>query len=186
MTTEKIRGVAKQAKAILRGQFGILNTLQKEHEVVAALMDRVASANASKPDRLKAANKHYPTIRTELLSHARAEQRVFYEACLSRAETAVLAGEFQSEHTQIENLLAELDASSPEDGAWFITFRTLQQEVEHHVHREENELFPLCKDAFDDKYLRGLDEHYRSLKSELGETFAESLPYPPNRPHQTL
>jgi hemerythrin superfamily protein len=161
MVTEKIKAAAHQVAAILAGKAGILNTLEREHAEVSALMQKVLSAN----DPISTAEEHYPTIRRKLLLHARAEQAVLYSACEKRAQTSSMMPISIGEHAELERLLGQLDRLPVDSQAWLEEFRRLEQTVRHHVEQEENLLFDRCQDAFDNQELRQLDKEYDDAKS---------------------
>lgn len=161
MVTEKIKAAAHQVAAILSGKAGILNTLEREHAEVSALMQKVLSAN----DPATTAEQHYPTIRKQLLLHARAEQGVLYTACEKRAQTSSMIPTSLGEHAEVERMIGELDHLPVDSQAWLDEFRRLEQTVRHHVEQEENLLFERCQDAFENHELRELDREYDDAKT---------------------
>lgn len=169
MVTEKITAAAKQVASILSGKAGILNTLEREHAEVSALMQKVLSAN----DPAETAEEHYPTIRRKLLMHARAEQDVLYTACEQRPETASMIPNSIGEHAELERLLAELDRLPVDSQTWLEEFRRLEQTVRHHVEQEENILFERCQEAFENDRLRELDSQYDDAKKLVEERITD-------------
>lgn len=166
MGSEKIKGKMKQAGAAMRGNAGILNTLMGEHAEVSSLIKKV------KGD-VEAAREHYPTIRKELLAHAHAEQRVFYDACQKNPETASFIPDAKSDHRDIENLLADLDQMPLDAPAWMETLERLETIVTAHVEDEENELFAQCRESFDSAELRDLDDVYKQAKDEIANSISD-------------
>lgn len=160
MVTEKIKAAAHQVAAILSGKAGILNTLEREHAEVSALMQKVLSAS----NPAATAEEHYPAIRRKLLMHARAEQDVLYAACEKQTETASMIPNSIGEHAELERLLGELDRLPVDSQAWLEEFRRLEQTVRHHVEQEENLLFERCQEAFENDQLRELDSQYDDAK----------------------
>lgn len=169
MVTEKIKGVAKQAGAMLEGRAGILNTLEREHGEVSALMEKVLSASST----AKGAEQHYADIRHKLLLHVRAEQDVLYTACEKRPQTAAVLGNARQEHQQIEQLLQELDTAPVDSPQWEERFRELEQTVQQHVEEEEDVLFAECESAFEDSELRDLDREYKQAKERHEQQITE-------------
>jgi hemerythrin superfamily protein len=161
MVTEKIKAAAQQAAAVLSGKAGILNTLEREHAEVSALMEKVLSAS----NPADSAEEHYPTIRKKLLLHARAEEDVLYAACEKRPETATMITNARDEHHEMERIFGELDRIPMDSQAWIEELRRLQQTVKHHVEQEENVLFARCQDAFENSELRDLDDEYKDAKT---------------------
>lgn len=171
MGTEKIKAAAHQVAAILSGKAGILNTLEREHAEVSALMHKVLSAK----DPVAVAEDLYTTIRQQLLVHAHAEQDVLYRACEKRAYISSMMPTSRDEHAQLEQLLGQLDSLPVDAPAWMDQFRRLEQTVRHHVEQEENILFERCQDVFENHELRDLDREYDDAKT-LAEGLLASAP----------
>jgi hemerythrin superfamily protein len=163
MVTEKIKAAAHQAAAVLSGKAGILNTLEREHAEVSALMEQVLSAS----NPASTAEEKYPTIRKKLLLHARAEQDVLYSACEKRLdpETSTMISTARDDHHELERILGDLDRMPMDSQTWLEEFRRLEQTVRQHVEQEENVLFIRCQDAFENSELRTLDDEYTYAKS---------------------
>ena len=170
MVTEKIKAAAHQVGAILSGKAGILNTLEREHAEVSALMQKVLSAT----DAPSKAEEHYPAIRKKLLMHARAEQDVLYAACEKRAVTASMIPTSLGEHAELERMLGELDRLPVDSQAWLEEFRRLEQTVRHHVEQEENILFERCQEAFEGSELRDLDSEYDDAKALVEDKITDA------------
>ncbi len=185
MITEKLKAAAHQVAAILSGKAGILNTLEREHAEVSALMHKVLSAS----DPIAKAEEHYPTIRKQLLLHARAEQHVLYTACEKRSQTSSMIPTSLGEHAELERTIGELDHLPVDSPAWLDELRRLEQTVRHHVEQEENLLFERCQDAFENHELRELDREYEDAKTllegkltEAPTTRRSSSAHPPTLP----
>jgi hemerythrin superfamily protein len=163
MVTEKIKAAAHQVAAVLSGKMGILNTLEREHAEVTALIQKVLSAG----DPVATAERHYPTIRKKLLLHTRAEQEVLYAACEKRAATSSMIPTSRGEHLELERLIGELDRTPVDSRVWLDEFRRFDQTLRHHVEQEESLLFERCQDAFENRELRELDGEYEDAKSRL-------------------
>jgi hemerythrin superfamily protein len=171
MGTEKIAKTAKRAASAMSGKWGILNRLEAEHAEVSALMGKVLEASS----QVQAAQKHYPTIRKNLLLHASAEEQVFYTACEAREELEIsdLIPSSRAEHDEIERIIGELDATPMDSPHWIEQFKSLQRAVQEHVADEEDRLFERAKEAFEASALRDLDEQYVSTKDQLELSLAE-------------
>lgn len=166
---EKIKATATKIGATLKGDVGILKTLEGEHTEVSTLMDDILSSDSPESE----AEKHYPTLRKKLLMHARAEQRVLYSACERFDDTAEMIPDSRAEHQEIEQLLGELDSMPVDAPAWMERFSILQKTVAEHVEDEETVLFPRCKDDFESDQLRELDDDYKHAKDEIEATIGD-------------
>jgi hemerythrin superfamily protein len=155
----KAVGKAKRAKAAIKGERGIFRRLHEEHGTVSALMKRVrASSDADKKREL------FDTIRTELLAHARAEEKEFYSLLLSHPSTRELIEHSIDEHEQVEQLIDELMVRDTATIEWDETFDELVESVEDHVEDEENELFPRAKQVFSPDDLDAIEERFIRVK----------------------
>lgn len=155
----KAQGMAKQAKAKLSGDHGILNTLAKEHGEVAALMTRI---EASKDDNDGADLRRdlFEKMVVELLSHAHAEERQFYAALERYPEGENKMKEARNEHHEIERIIGELDGIPYSSTEWMARFSELQELVLHHVDEEESDVFEIAKDVMSKDELQALDQTY--------------------------
>jgi hemerythrin superfamily protein len=110
----------------------------------------------------------------ELSIHAAIEEQVLYPAMRDALEDGEKRfKEAIQEHAEVKNLLAELEASSPEDGQFDDKVQTLIADVRHHVEEEEQELLPQLRDALDDDLLRTLGEELRSAKGKAPKSPSE-------------
>lgn len=153
-----IKGAAKQAKTALKGQTGIFDTLAKEHGLVSSLMNQVREGDVETRRQL------FPKIRAELISHAHAEEEEFYSVLLGYEETREIALHSMDEHEEIERLVDEIDSVEVESEAWMRAFEQMRERVEQHVQEEENELFPLARDALERAELAELDDRFMHEK----------------------
>jgi len=79
---------------------------------------------------------------TFLRNHSAIEERHFYPAVLNE-ETEKLLKEARKEHREAEEKLGELFQCESFDEDFVKEFDDWVEEVQHHIHEEENELFPM-------------------------------------------
>ena len=106
-------GKAKAMKAALKGLSGVFRTLSEQHGQASALLRRLKGNSDRRADL-------WPTVRTELLAHERAEMEVVYRELHYDPRTRLMA-----EHHDEEAV----------------------QTVQHHVAEEEGEIFPKAQDV---------------------------------------
>jgi iron-sulfur cluster repair protein YtfE (RIC family) len=175
----KVKGTASKVGAALGGKVGVLNTLEGEHTEVASLMDDVVDENDA-DDRMET----YRVIRQKLLIHAQGEEQGLYMECRAHESTRAFVDKAIQDHTRMKELIAKLDELAGQPGSaatapaksteWIRTFEQLQTTVQSHVDFEENQLFPLVKDALGADALRDLDGRYSALRKQL-EAHGETL-----------
>ena len=115
--------------------------LKADHEKVAQLFEQLESASGS--EKLTV----FEEIRTELELHAHIEETVFYPALEQPEETHDITMEAYEEHAVVKKLLSELGRSRTANEEWEAKAKVLQENVEHHVEEEENELFSKARQA---------------------------------------
>jgi hemerythrin superfamily protein len=86
-------------------------------------------------------------ICAELSMHSEAEERIFYPAARAAFANEGLIDEAEVEHASAEDLISQLQASSPDDPKYSATVTVLVEHVRHHIEEEQNEIFPKAKKA---------------------------------------
>ena len=133
--------------------------LKADHENVAALFEQLESASGKQ--KLEVFNQ----IRTELDLHTHIEEKIFYPALEEPEETHEITLEAYEEHAQVKKLLQELGRARTPNDEWEAKAKVLQENVEHHVEEEENELFPKAQQALSEEELAELGELMQAEKS---------------------
>jgi hypothetical protein len=78
-----------------------------------------------------------------LLIHLRLEEQLFYVVARSawKGKTSLL-DEADAEHASIRRIIGQVDGMTADDPMLTANMKVLQEQVEHHLHEEENELMP--------------------------------------------
>jgi hypothetical protein len=92
---------------VMATQRDILSLLHEDHEKVAILLEELTSI---RDDDAQQRRQPFDELKRNLLSHAEAEEAVFYDALLDSEETEDLAQDAIDEHTVVKQPLGELDA----------------------------------------------------------------------------
>ncbi|MEO8457232.1 MAG: hemerythrin domain-containing protein [Chloroflexota bacterium] len=145
--------------------------IEQDHERFRKLFkDYEAKGDRAYKGKLEIAQ----TIYKELAIHETMEEEIFYPAIREHADKEgvdlVLEG-FQEHHVAdlIVDELRELDI---EDETYDAKFKVLQENTEHHLDEEEEELFPKAKKALGDRAVE-IGEQMAALKEKL---LAEGAP----------
>ncbi len=167
----KLAGKAKAARAALKGDAGVLATLEGEHAEVAMLMKAVLDEGHDDhdPEALECRRELFHKIRIALLAHAKSEEQEFYGVLELRPATRDRATHSEIEHREIEHLIRRLDHMAESDLGWMPTFASLQMKVEAHVRDEETLLFDEAKLVLDKHELREIDERYKAARRRYQE-----------------
>jgi hemerythrin superfamily protein len=100
-----------------------------------------------------------------LTVHATTEEEIFYPAARDAIEDEDLLDEAEVEHGSAKELIAQIEASTPDEPLYDAKVKVLGEYVQHHVKEEEEELFPKVKKAKLD--LAALGEQIATRKEEL-------------------
>ncbi len=151
--------------------------LKADHRKVEDLFEKFEAAGT--PDkRLKLAKQ----ICTELTVHTTIEEEIFYPACKGEIEDDTVS-EAYVEHDGAKVLIAEIEASAPEDEFFHAKVKVLSEQIKHHVKEEEKR----SEGMFAQARAAGLDmdelgARMLARKEELNGRFAaEGLPPPETR-----
>jgi hemerythrin-like domain-containing protein len=143
--------------------------LKADHRSVAELFEQFAAADAAQ----------MPAIATRICDlltvHAQIEEEILYPAARraleeENEEEAELVNEATVEHATVKDLIAKIEAMTPEHETYRATVTVLGEYIKHHVQEEENEMLPALKQTELDLKELGtqLFERKLALMEELG------------------
>jgi len=133
--------------------------LKADHEKVAQLFDQLEAARGAAKLRV------FQQIRTELELHAHIEEKIFYPAVEKPEETHDLTLEAYEEHDVVKKLLSQLGRARRVSDEWEAQAKVLQENVEHHVEEEENELFGKTADVLSEEEIEELGQRMEAEKA---------------------
>ena len=133
--------------------------LKADHRKVEELFEELESASG------KTKISVFNQIKTELELHTQLEEKIFYPALEKPSETHDLTLEAYEEHDVVKKLLKELSRAKTPNEEWEAKAKVLQENVEHHVEEEENELFPKADKALSDEEYETLGERMEAEKA---------------------
>ena len=147
--------------------------LTEDHAKVKKLFkqyERLAQDEADESERQELAS----LICTELTAHATAEEEIFYPAAREALEEPDLIDEAEVEHATAKDLIAQIQASTPEDPMFDAKVKVLGEYINHHVQEEEGEMFPKVRKTKLDTVALGEEIAARKaeIKEELGAEVA--------------
>jgi hemerythrin superfamily protein len=101
-----------------------------------------------------------------LTAHATAEEELFYPAAREvLGEDEDLVDEADVEHASAKELIAQIEAGSPDDPLYDAKVKVLGEYIDHHVKEEEGEMFPKIRKS--DLDLEAMGEELAARKAEL-------------------
>jgi hemerythrin-like domain-containing protein len=144
--------------------------LKEDHRTVKQLFEQFEDADETQMSAIATRVCQLLTV------HAQLEEEILYPAAKQAFEEEEseeeldLVNEAAVEHGTAKDLIAKIEAMTPEHEAFKATVTVLGEYIEHHVKEEETELFPaLKKSELDLKELGAqLFERKAALMEELG------------------
>ena len=133
--------------------------LKADHRKVEELFTELESASGKQKLQV------FGQIKTELELHTHIEEKVFYPALEEPEETHDLTLEAYEEHAVVKDLLKKLGRARTANDEWEAQAKVLQENVEHHVEEEENELFPKAEAALGEEELEELGDRMEAEKA---------------------
>lgn len=143
------------------------NLLKADHRKVAELFEQLESANGKQKLRV------FDQIKVELELHTHIEEKIFYPAVEEPKETHDLTLEAYEEHDVVKKLLKELSGARLADDEWEAQAKVLQENVEHHVDEEENQLFKKASKVLSREEIETLGEEMQAEKDRKQRTAAK-------------
>jgi len=134
------------------------NLLKADHRKVEKLFSQLESASGQAKMRV------FEQIKTELELHTHIEESIFYPALEKPKQTHDLTLEAYEEHDVVKKLLRELSRAKTPNEEWEAKAKVLQENVEHHVEEEENELFVKAEAALSEEQIEALGEKMEAEK----------------------
>lgn len=135
------------------------NLLKEDHRKVEQLFEQLESSRGQAKLRV------FEQIKMELDLHTHIEEKIFYPALEKPRQTHDLTLEAYEEHDVVKKLLKEMSKAKSATEEWQAQAKVLQENVEHHVEEEENELFPKAQSALSEEQIEELGEEMAAEKN---------------------
>ena len=139
--------------------------LKKDHREVESLFSQFEKARQS--DRKQDIATR---ICEALRAHTTIEEEIFYPAFLEATQEEDLHHEAEIEHEGAKRLIADIEASGPDDDHYDARVTVLKEMIKHHVKEEEQPGGMFAKARQSEMDLQAIGESLRARKEEvLGE-----------------
>src|SRR5829696_4717724 len=138
--------------------------VKEDHQKVSGLLPQLEATTES------AGNKRtevFAQHKKELDIHAKIEESIFYPAIKQAAETREVVLEGFEEHHVVKMLLKELEAVPVDTEQWTAKLKVLQENVEHHVEEEEQEMFQKARQVLSEDDINRLGAQMEEMKQQL-------------------
>ena len=138
----------------------VLTFLKDEHDEAKAVFKKLEGAKGAEAQRL------WDQLSSMLSLHEELEETYFYPALRQSPKTEDLILEGYQEHHVMDVLIGEIAALKPSDEAWEPKIKVLQENTEHHIEEEEEELFPKVRKIWDSEMRQKVGKEMEQHKAE--------------------
>ena len=136
--------------------------LKEDHKTVAKIFKEIEDAGER---ATKTKENLYAKLKSELELHTEIEEQYLYPLLEDIEETKDLTLEAYEEHNVVKTLMAEMEAEEVGSDTWMAKLKVMQENVEHHVSEEEEELFPESKDVLSEEQMQQLEQNIVEAKA---------------------
>jgi len=159
--------------SVRASQTDAITLLKADHRQVEQWFEQFEKSRSDDKKRQLAQN-----ICKALTVHAQIEEEIFYPAFLEATEETDLHHEAEVEHDGAKKLIAEIEASGPEDDYYDARVSVLSEMIKHHVKEEEQRGGMFAKARQSGMDLKELGQRLQARKQELMQsgTRAKRLP----------
>src|SRR5215212_198798 len=138
--------------------------LKEDHQKVSGIFQQLEPTTERAE---KTRTELFTKLNEELSVHARIEETIFYPAIKQAAETREIVLEGFEEHHVVKMLLGELEAMPVDTEEWAAKLKVLQENVEHHVEEEEQEMFQKAREVLSEDDIDRLGAQMEEMKQQL-------------------
>jgi len=146
-----------------------IELLLDDHESVAGLFDEVRASDDSYP--------FFEKIKAVLESHKHVEETLFYPRLMDKGndELKTVVSTAIEENRQVNDYLNELEQMTGERERFAPRLKVMMEDVEQHVVTEEEKLFPLVEEQFDEAELEKLGDEMKAAKARFDTIHAGNV-----------
>jgi len=144
----------------------IYDALSKDHRAFEALLDRLVAASKADDDKWKSA---LDDLRRGVVTHAHAEEAVFYNALRETDQAKGIVVHNYAEHAMTEGMIRTLTAAKAIDANWTSLVEKLSNDLRHHIKEEESRVFAAARQVFSDADAKQLGAAFERLKVEIAK-----------------
>lgn len=144
----------------------IFEALRNDHQTQRRLIELVSKTHGDSAGR----RELFERLKDEALAHAKVEERVLYSRLLADELSRDKAGHSVKEHHSAEAIFEELAEREMSDAGWLLRFKTLADELLHHMEEEEQEVFQLAGKVVEEQQQHELAQQFHSEKPAQRDT----------------
>lgn len=156
------------SKSRTEGKSDAVKLLVNDHEKAEALFAELEQAKGESVSRQLGLRAQ---LVAELRAHMEIEEQMLYPFVIEHVpDGGALVYEAKREHGEARATIQQFETADPSTSAFDDLVRSLQKDVEHHVHEEEREILPKLENAVDETALTQLFERLQGAKLALQPT----------------
>ncbi len=138
--------------------------LKEDHKKVSGIFQQLEPTTERAE---KTREELFGKLKQELEIHAQVEETIFYPAIKQAHETREITLEGFEEHHVVKMLLKELEDMPVDTEQWAAKLKVLQENVEHHVEEEEEEMFQKARQVLSEEEINTLGARMEEEKKRL-------------------
>ena len=142
----------------------IFQALKNDHQEAKKLFDKLEQPPHMNGESRK---KLFAKLKTTLELHSEAEEAVFYSLLRQHEEMRLKIEHAISEHDTVTKTLEELEDRDMSDSSWLNKLMHLHDDVQHHIHEEEGEIFATAQRLISRQQAEGMGQEFKKTKSHL-------------------
>ena len=139
----------------------VFQMLASDHRSAERLFERLGTGTDAHDKRTL-----FKQLQRELDAHAQIEEEIFYPA-LRHDGADTLLDDSLAEHAAMKRTMTQMDSLDVDSEAWRSQLDELSRSVSHHVHEEENRLFPRAQEVLSTRLQESLAERIQARKIQL-------------------
>jgi iron-sulfur cluster repair protein YtfE (RIC family) len=143
--------------------------LKADHKKVSGIFEELEPTTNR---ATKTRQELFTELKNELDVHAQIEEQILYPALKDAEPTHEITLEAYEEHHVVKQLLTELAAMPVDSDEWSAKLKVLQENVEHHVEEEEDEMFKKAKEVLSSEQIDALGARLQAAKQEKQKALA--------------
>lgn len=148
----------------------IFAKIKRDHDEARDMMDQIIKTPNAK-ERMAL----FEALKVAILSHAKSEEKTFYNAIKDIEEWGEEVPHFKHEHKDAEKLFGEIEQCDPNDTLWWEKFGELRKALTHHMEEEEKEVFPDIKKEFESSEAKELGAEMEKLEEKMKEKLEQEV-----------
>jgi len=147
--------------------------LKHDHKTVADIFEKLEPTTER---AIKTRHELFAQLKEELEIHTHIEETIFYPVLKKEAETRDITLEGFEEHHVVKILLEELTTTPVDTEQWTAKLKVLQENVEHHVEEEEDEMFVSARKVLSKELIDELGTRMEAEKKNQQQKAAAARP----------